>query len=91
MDFLFELIFDLIAEGTLELSKSVKVPKYIRYPLIAIIVLFSVAVISVILLVGIASFKENVVLGTVFVAIAVLMTIMGIKKFRQTYLERKNK
>ena len=30
MEFLLELLFDLITEGTVELSQNVKVPKIIR-------------------------------------------------------------
>lgn len=90
MDFLFELIFELIAEGTVELSKSVKVPKVIRYPLIAIIVLFCVAVIGIMFLVSVASFKESPILSAILFIAAIFMLISGVHKFRKTYLTRKN-
>lgn len=91
MDFLFELLFELIAEGTVELSKSIKVPKYIRYPLIVIIILAFIAVIGVMLFAGLAALKENIILGIFFIALALFVLFMGIVKFRKTYLIRKNK
>ena len=90
MDFLFELIFELVAEGTVELSKSVKVPKVIRYPLIAIIALFCVAVIGIIFFVSIISYKESPVLSAILFIAAVCMLIAGVIKFKKTYLTRKN-
>ncbi len=89
MDFLFELIFELVAEGTVELSKSVKVPKLIRYPLIAIIVLFCMAVIGIIFFVSIISFEERPILSAILFISAVCMLIAGVIKFRKTYLNRK--
>lgn len=91
MDFLFELLLELIAEGTFELSKSRKVPKYIRYPLICIVVLFFAAVIGVILFVGIASLKESLLLALLFIALAIFMLVASIMKFKKIYLTRKGK
>ena len=90
MEFIFELIFELIAEGTVELSRSVKVPKYIRYPLIGIIVLFFVAVIGIVLIAGRVSLKESSLLGMILIALALFMLAMGIIKFKKVYLKRKN-
>ncbi len=91
MDFLFELLLELIAEGTVELSRSIKVPKYIRYPIIGIIVLFFIAVIGIVLIAGFMALEENLLLGFIFIALAMFMLIMSIVKFRKTYLTRKNR
>ena len=90
MDILFELLFELIAEGTVELSKSIKVPKYIRYPLIAIIILFFIGIVGIIFLVGLALFKQNNLFGIFFIALALFLLVMGIVKFKKTYMIRKN-
>ncbi|MBE6851847.1 MAG: hypothetical protein E7505_00020 [Ruminococcus sp.] len=87
MDFIIELVFELIAEGTVELSKSTKVPKLIRYPLIVIIVLFVTGIFGIILFAGLMLLKENVILGIVLIAIALLMLVMGIVKFRKGHLK----
>lgn len=89
MEFLFELLLELAAEGTVELSKSVRVPRPVRFLLIGIIVLFSVAVIGVMLLASITALKENVFFGIVLLAITLFMLVMGVIKFRDTYLRKK--
>lgn len=89
MEFLFELLLELAAEGTVELSKSVRVPRPVRFLLIGIIVLFSVAVIGVMLLASIMALKENVFFGIVLLAITLFMLVMGVIKFRDTYLRKK--
>ena len=40
MDYIIEFLLELVFEGTFEISKSEKVPKYIRYPLIVLVLLF---------------------------------------------------
>lgn len=89
MDFLFELLFELIAEGTVELSKSKKVPKYIRYILIGIITLFFIAAIGLVFFVGLVVLKQNLFLGIIIIAVALFMLIMSIIKFKKTYLKNK--
>ena len=91
MEYIFEFILELVIEGSIEVSKNNKIPKYIRYPLIVIIALFFIAVIGVIFLAGILSLKENVILGIFFIFIGLFMFIMSIVKFRKRYLIRTNK
>lgn len=90
MEFIFEFIFELIFEGSIEASKSSKVPKYIRYPLIIIIALFFIVVIGLLFLAGFLSLKENIFLGIFFIFIGLLMLIMSIIKFKKTYLIKTN-
>ena len=89
MDIIFELLLELVLEGTVELSKSVHVPKFIRYPLIALLALLSIGVIGIIFAVGVWILGENVLLGLLFIALALLMAVMGIRKLRKAYLTRK--
>ncbi|MBE6713119.1 MAG: hypothetical protein E7580_06325 [Ruminococcaceae bacterium] len=91
MDFLFELIFELFAEGTVELSKCTKVPKWIRYPLIGIIVLFSAGILAIILFTGIAMLRSLPIVGILFIVLAVALAVIAVFKFKKTYLKRKNK
>ena len=83
MDFLLEILFELVAEGTVELSKSSRVPKYIRYPLFAVIVLFYIAVIGLVFGVGILSLRQNVLLGILFIALGVFMLVMIVLKLNK--------
>lgn len=90
MDFLFEVIFELIAEGTFELSKSSKVPRPLRVVLTGIVVLFCAAVIGIILAVGVSALKKNLLFGVLLLTIALVMLIMGVRKFRRVYLSRQD-
>ena len=85
MDLLFEVILDLILEGSIEASKSNKIPKFIRYLLIFFISLFFITVIGLILFIGISILKNNVIGGVVIIVFSLFMLIMSIIKFRNTY------
>ena len=89
MDIIFELLLELVLEGTIELSKSVRVPRFIRYPLIVLLVLLSLGVIGIIFAVGVWILGENVLLGLLLIALALLMAVMGVRKLRKAYLTRK--
>ena len=88
MEYLFEFIFELALEGSIELSKSKKVPKFIRYPLIVFIILFFLAVIGLIFLTGILILKENIMAGIFFIIIGMFMLVMSIIKFKKVYLKK---
>ncbi len=90
MEYLFEFILELVFEGSLEASKSTKIPKIIRYPLIVMIALFFLAVIGIIFITGILSLKESKLVGIFFILIGLFMLIMSIIKFRKTYLTKTN-
>lgn len=88
MEFLFDLIFDLIMEVGMEASENIKIPKCIRYLIIAVISLFFIAVIGLIFFVGVISIDENIFLGVFFILLAVVMLILSIFKFKKTYINR---
>lgn len=91
MEYLFEFILELVFEGSVEASKNPKVPKWIRYSLITIIILFFIGVIGIIFFTGILMLKENVLIGILFNLLGLLMLIIGIVKFRKVYLLKSNK
>lgn len=91
MEYLIEFILELVFEGSIEASKNNKIPKYIRYPLIAIIILFFIAVIAIIFLAGFLSLKENIIVGIIFILLGLFILVMSIIKFRKTYLNKTNK
>ena len=90
MEYLLEFILELFLEGSIEVSKNRKIPKYIRYPVIVILSLFFLAVIGLLFLVGILSFQENILFGILFILIGLLMFIMGMIRFRKTYFRKVN-
>ncbi len=91
MEYLIEFIFELILEGSLEASKNSKIPKWIRYPLIVMIILFFIVVIGLILFTGVISLKKNALVGTFLIIIGLLMLVMSIIKFRKIYLTKVKK
>lgn len=91
MEYIIEFILELVLEGCIEVSKSTKIPKYVRYPLIGILSLFFIAVIGLIFLTGFASLKENILLGVLLILIGLLFLIMSVIKFRKIYLTKISK
>lgn len=91
MEFIFEFLLELVLESSIEVSKSKRVPKYIRYPLIVIISLFFIAVIGVIIFTGIVLLKENMPVGIFFILVGVVFLLMCIIKFRKTYVTKTTK
>lgn len=88
MECVFEFILELVLEGSVEVTKSTSVPKYIRYPLIAIILLFFLAVIGVIFWTGIIALKYNAIVGISLILIGLVMSIMSVMKFKKVYLTK---
>ncbi len=86
-----ECILELALEGSVYASTNKKVPKVIRYPLIALIVLFFLAVILLIFFVGILLIKQNIWAGICMVAIGIAMLISSVLKFREIYLRKEKK
>ena len=90
MEFLIELILELIFEGSMEISSNRNVPKIIRYPLIGLIFLLFLFVFGIILFVAIISYKESIILSILFIIIDIFLVIGFIKKFKELYLSKKN-
>ncbi len=91
MEFLLELLLELALEGSIEVIKSRKVPKYIRYPLIILLSLFFIAVIGLIFFAGILSFKKSALLGILLIVLGLWMLLMSVIKFRKLYFTKINK
>ncbi len=88
MEFLFEVLVELILEGTIETSKNVKISTIIRYPLIfVIIVLF----IGIIFYTGILAYQRlNKICGIFFMLISIILLISCIIKLKNVYLLKKD-
>lgn len=90
MEYLIEAILDLILEGSIEISKNKKVPKWIRYPLIVLLCLFFMIVILGLLILGIYFLDKNIFIGLLFMLISIILGIGIFIKFRKEYKEKKN-
>ena len=76
LDFILAILVELFVEGTVELSKNVKVPKAIRYPLLGLIILFILAVIVGIFILGFNLLTEDILLSVVIFIIGAVFILM---------------
>lgn len=90
MEFLIEILLELILEGGIEISSNKKVPKWIRYPMIVLILLFFTFVIVAILVLGMYILTQNIFMGIVIITIGVILLISQIIKIRKMYIDKKN-
>ncbi len=88
MEFILEVLLDLILEGSVEISSNHKISKFIRYPLIVLIIAFFLGIISLILIVGLVSLKEHPLLGLFLIIVSIILLIGSIIKFKNTYIKK---
>ena len=89
MDILFEFLFELVFEGIIETAKSKKVPMLIRIIAGVLVSTFFLAIIGVIILVGILSFKDNKpfsVIMFILAAVFVISLVLKIVKYKKRKL-----
>ena len=85
MDIVFELIFELFFEGSLEITKNKKISKWIRYPLMGIICLFFLLFLGLIFFLGISLYKENKIGSFLIISIGVFMMIGSVVKLKNVW------
>lgn len=88
MEFIIELVTELVLEGSFELSKNIKTPKWLRYPLIILVALFFITVIAIIFTLGIVTLKESTIIGLLLIIIAAAFGVYCISKFIDLYIKR---
>lgn len=90
MEFLFELVLELILEGSIDASKSKKVPKPLRYVLIVFIVLFFAGIDSLFFITGFLAIKINTLLAILMFALGMIMVVATIFKFKELYISKRD-
>ena len=88
MEFLFEILLELILEGTMMASQNKKVPKAVRVFLIVLISALYLSVIGLILFIGVSCWKTNKIGGLIIITIGSVIFIMAAVKFRKMYLDK---
>lgn len=91
MDLVIKFILELLLEGGMEVSSNKKVSKWIRYPILAIILLFFASVIFGIMIVGFSMFSESLLAGIFMIVVGLFLLGASIYNFRKKYLEVVNK
>ena len=88
MDFIIELLVELLLDGSFELSKTKKTPKWLRYPLIIIVMLIFIGSAAIILITGYLGLKDIPILGIIILLLGFTYIIVCIKKFKHIYIKR---
>jgi len=88
MEFLIELILELLFEGGEEICLNQRVSKWIRYPIAIIIILLISAVILGLLFLGIYFLKNDTLIGLFFIIISIVMIVGGLMKFKKISTQR---
>jgi len=89
MELLVEFFVDLILEGSLEISEDERMPKWLRYICLTIVILVFGAVTIGLFVLGIFVGKENIYAGIFFILIAFILLISGIVKFEKKYIQKR--
>lgn len=89
MDFIIELILELLLEGSIELGTSKKISKYIRYPILILLLLFYLAIIGLVLFVGISALSESLIGGIILIVLNVFLVAATILGFRKKLKEKR--
>lgn len=88
LDFISELILELMLEGSYEISKNRKISRWIRYPLIVILLLFFSLIIFGLIYLGLIFMKDSILIGVLLVGLGIVFLGGSIVKFRKVYINK---
>lgn len=83
MEFLIDLIVEIIVEGLFELATNKKINKFIRYPLLALFIMLYLGMMLLLILLGISYYKENNFVAFILWGLALgllIISVLGIRK-----------
>lgn len=87
IEFIGEIVIEVIVEGSLELGTSKKVPMPLRILAAILLLAFYFGIIAILLFVALAAMKTNPPLAWLFIVLAVLFAIGAayavVKKWRE--------
>ena len=89
VEFIVELILDLIVDGGLELTKNRKVSKWIRYPIVIVAFLVTVAIFGLVILISFKLMREEPLGGLLIFGLTVFFLGLTIYKTIKVYKEVK--
>lgn len=87
MDFLIELVGEIFIEGLFELATNKKVPKIVRYPLLSLFVIFYLALVGLLILLGIRLYFDNKLASFILFGLAIGLLIITVISIRQKMME----
>ena len=90
IEFIIEFILELIVDGGIELTKSKKVSKWIRYPIVGITLIITTGIFALLFFIGFGLLNETIVGGLVILGLTIFLLILAIHKLRKVYAEVKD-
>jgi len=90
-ELLIEFVVGIVIECIIETGENSKIPKYVRYSLLVITVLFFLAGIGVIFFAGSLAIQENIAAGIALLSLGSFMLAACIANFKKGYLAQANK
>ena len=91
MDFILDLLIDLVLEDGMEASQNKKIPKGIRYLILTVVVLIYALIIGAVVWFGIETLKDDTAVGVGILIFAVVFLVLCIVKFVNAYKKKKEK
>ncbi len=91
MEYIIEIVLELLLEGSFELTSTLQTPKWLRCPLIGFILLFFLGVLGVIFITAYLALKENIIIGLLIFLVGILFIVAAIYKFQKLYNRRNPK
>ena len=82
IEFIFELIAEIILEGSISISLNEKFPEFVRYPFLIFVIFFFAVVIFGIFFLGIILIERNILISILFILVSLLLFCGGMYKFK---------
>ena len=89
MDIVLEFFLELIVDGGIEASGNKKLSRWIRYPLIALVVLFFGAVIAMMFYLAFGLSSNEPVASVAFSSMGVFLLVGTLLKFKKLYFAKR--
>lgn len=90
MDIVLEFFLELIVDGGIEASGNKKLSRWIRYPLIALVVLFFGAVIAMMFYLAFGLSSDEPVASVIFSLMGLFFLVGTVLKFRKLYFAKRS-
>lgn len=90
MDIVLEFFLELIVDGGIEASGNKKLSRWIRYPLIALVILFFGAVIAMMFYLAFGLSSDEPVASVIFSLLGLFFLVGTVLKFRKLYFAKRS-
>ncbi len=73
IEFIIEFIMEIVVEGSSEIIENKKISKWVRYPLIAIVVLVGLGIIGFFIYLSLTIMEDSLIGGLIILGISLLL------------------